>query len=1085
MMPVQRQISRLLATSAPIGFAALAFATPALADTTVSTGTTGTYATSTAGNVTIASTGTLTGASGPVITVDSNSNVTINGGGILNAGTATAPANGQIGITINPGVTTTIVNTGQITALENFSPTTINNGYLLSPISGVSGRYGIYGAAGTTINGTITNSGATTVGSNTYTGSITIYGENSAGIQIDGNLNGSLTSEGSISVVGDHSFGVKMNTVTGNITLGGTITVTGAGAQGYVQSGAVNGAILIDGAITNATSYTNSDGTSLILSQNLLNTGTPVGSTYSAPGTAPIVEIDGNVTGGVLINAPTSSTSTDTNRGSISAFGNNPALQIGGATNITIGAGTTNNGSYGLGIDGGVSANAFTSSVAAYGVVIGGRGGNVTLTNGLEVYGTVTATTYNVSATGILINQGSNVAAIFNSGTIKAVANNQTTGNVIGIQDLSGTVTSLTNQGYITGTAATGLGAYSAAIDLSKNTTGVTLTQNYTSTNQTNEATDKTASTYTPATATLYAGITGDIYLGTGNNTIAIASGGITGNTYILGGNTTITAGDVTRWVGGITFNGPGTETITLNDNASLVTQGTALVLNGNSGTLTVNNSATFLGTITGGNNFNVVVNGGTFGASGTGTTTVNSLNVGAAGALRVYVDGTNATSSQLIANTATFASGAKISLYVNTLSNITKKYDVLTATTLTGASTLTNSSLNLPVLFSGTVTTDTNNVYIDIERATASQLGLTPAQAAAYNGIVNDATNNTLLAKTLLQVYDIPTLKGRFNELLPNYAGGTFDVVTRASRLAARHLDDDSTMYSISDSAVWLEPIVFTGTRTFGTTSGFKSTGGGLSMGYEKVTALGNVGFTLAWLSGDAKSDTYQATKSSEFQLGGFWRRSEGPFYIWANVSAGRESFNSSRTFNGTYTTSTDTSLTTSNFTYSAHGHWAGWSAALRGGMSYTLSMGDHFSLRPRGVVEYDHLKENSYIETGDTPIVLTVGDRTSSQTVATTTVSALWSTGPSSHEGRPFTVEMEAGRRSWISGKLGDTTATYETGDQFTIAGDHLPSAWVGQFSIMQGGLDYTWKVGTDIERGTDKGVAYGVKASITIAL
>lgn len=259
-MPVQRLISQFLATSAPVALAALAFATPALADTTISTGTTGTYKTSTAGNVTIASTGTLTGASGPVITVDSNSNVTINGGGILNAGTATAAANGQIGVLMNPGVTTTIVNTGTISALENFTPTNINNGYLLSAISGVSGRYGIYGAAGTTINGTITNNGATTVGSTTYTGTITIYGENSAGIQIDGDLKGSLNNQGAISVVGDHSYGVKLNTVTGTVKPGGTITVTGAGAQGYVQSGAVTGSIVIDGAITNATSYTNSNG---------------------------------------------------------------------------------------------------------------------------------------------------------------------------------------------------------------------------------------------------------------------------------------------------------------------------------------------------------------------------------------------------------------------------------------------------------------------------------------------------------------------------------------------------------------------------------------------------------------------------------------------------------------------------------------------------------------------------------------------------------------------------------------------------------------------------------------------------------
>ena len=1084
-MLTQRKFSQFLASAAPAALgcvAVLAVASPALADTTVSTGTTATYQTSAAGNVTIASTGTLTGASGPVVTVDSSSNVTVSGGGIINAGTATTAANGAIGIQLNPGVTTTITNTGSITALENFTPTTISSGFVESAVSGVSGRYGIYGAAGTTINGTIVNSAATTVGSSTYTGTITIDGEHSAGIQIDGDLKGSLNTQGAIAILGDSSYGVKLNTVTGNVTIGGTVQVTGSASQGYVQSGAVTGAILIDGAITNGYSYTDTSGTALVMSRSLLNTGTPVGTTYLAAGLAPIVEIDGNVTGGVLINAPTTSTSTDTNRGSITSYGNNPALQIGGATNITIGSGTTNNGAYALGIDGSVAANSYTTSTAAYATVIGGRGGNVTLTNGLEVYGTVSATTIDTAATALLINSGSVVGTILNTGTIKATASQQTSGNVYAIQDLSGSVTSLTNQGYISGTAATALNATSAAIDLRANTTGVTLTQSYTSANQTNETTDKAATTYNPATATLYAGITGDIYLGTGNNTINIQSGSITGNTYIAGGNTTISLADVTRWVGNINFAGAGTETLTMTDNSQLTGN---LALAGNAGTLTLSSAAQFLGTVTGGSAFNVVVNGGIFGANAVGTTTINSLNVASGGNLRVYIDGTTATSSLLQANSATFASGAKISLYVNSLSNITKKYDVLTATTLTGASTLTNSSLDLPVLFNGTISTDANNVYVDIERATAAQLGLTTAQSAAYTAILNDAANNTLIQSTLLQIYDTPTLRGRFNELLPNYAGGTFDVVTRASRLAAKHLDDDSTMFSISDSAAWIEPIVFTGTRTFGDTPGFKSSGGGLSMGYEKVTPLGNIGLTLAWLTGDAKSATYQSVKTNAFQIGTFWRKSSGNFYIWGRGSLGRESFKSSRTFFGQYTTTTQNAVTTSNFTYAANGHWAGWSAALTGGASYTVPMGDHFSLRPRGFLEYDRLQENRYIETGDTPIALTVGKRTSSQTVATTTLAALWSAGPSNHEGRPFTVELEAGRRTWLAGNLGTTTATFETGDTFSINGGHLPSAWVGQFSIMQGGLDYTWKVGTDIERGADKGVAYGVKASISIAL
>ena len=1064
---MQRTFTRFLASTAQVGLIAatgLVAAAPAHADTTVSTGTTANYNTSAAGNVTIASTGTLTGATGKVVTVDSSNTVTVNSGGTIDAGTATTAASNDIGIAINTGVSTTITNAGTIAVLENFTPTTLNNAntFLNGPISGVSGRYGIYGASGGTITGSISN-----------TGSIVVYGENSAGIEIDSALNGTFSTEGTISVVGDNSFGVKLGSVTGNVTVGGTVTVTGYKAQGYVQAGDVTGALVIDGAIANASSYTDSNAVTLQLQPSRLNTATPV------------VEIDGNVTGGIVINAPSSSTSSDSNRGTITALGNNPALQIGGATNITIGAATTDNGSYDLGIDGSVSAGTGTSGINTNAIVIGGRGGNVTMAQGMEVYGTVTATTYDANATAIQINAGSTVPTLFNTGTIKA-ANNAAVigaGDMIGIQDLSNTLTSITNQGYITATGTTT--GRAAAIDLSTSTNNVTITQSYTSTNQTNETNDKAASGYNPDSATSYAGITGNIYTGSGNDTLNITTGTVTGNAYLGAGNNTVALADTAKWTGNIDFGTAGTATMTMTDNSRF--NGT-LSLNGQPGTLTLTGSARFLGTITGGSSFDVAVNSGTFGASpGAATTsTIHNLTVASGAALRVNIDGSTSTSSLLIANSATFASGAKLSLSVNQLLNISNQtYTVLTANTLTGASGLSAaSSLNLPVLFSGTITSDANNVYISLARASAASLGLTPAQTSAYNAIINDASQNTLLQGTLLNIYDTPTLRGRFNEMLPNYAGGSFDIVTRAARTAGRHIDDDSSLFSISNAGAWLEPIVFNGTRTYGSTPGFKTTGGGLSTGFEKVTPVGNVGFSLAWLTGDSKAATFQSVKANEFNFGLFWRKSSGPLYLWAGGNLGRESFKSTRSFNGAYIPST-TATATTNFTYNAAGHWAGWSAGLTVGASYRLPLGEHVSIKPKGVIEYDRLKENGYAETGDTPIALTVAGRTGSQTVATTTLTAQWAAGAWSHEGRPFAVELEAGRRTWLSGNLGTTTGTFETGDTFSIAGDHLPSAWVGGLSIMQGGLDYTWKIGTDVERGTDKGVAYGVRASISIAL
>jgi hypothetical protein len=144
-------------------------------------------------------------------------------------------------------------------------------------------------------------------------------------------------------VLGDSSYGIKTAAVTGNVTVGGTVTVAGSSAQGVVLGGDVGGIFKIDGAVTNSLSYTTSSSTTLTLWNTRLNTATPV------------VKWTAMSPGGILINAPTSSNSTDTDRGSIVAYGNNTALQIGGASNITIGAGTTDSGSYALGIDGSIT----------------------------------------------------------------------------------------------------------------------------------------------------------------------------------------------------------------------------------------------------------------------------------------------------------------------------------------------------------------------------------------------------------------------------------------------------------------------------------------------------------------------------------------------------------------------------------------------------------------------------------------------------------------------------------------------------------------------------------------------------------
>lgn len=1039
-----KHAARLLSAAAPA--ALMAGIAPAFADTTVSTATTAPLATSAAGAVTVASSGTIKLDSGTAVTVDASKDVTVQSGGTLDMGAG----NGAAGIIAQPGTTANISNAGTIQVLENFTaPDADKNGIPEGPIAQASGRYGIWVAPGGTAAGTIASSGT-----------ITIDGLNSAGIAVDSAYTGSVSNTGTIKIKGDNSVGIRTGAVTGNVSAGGTIGVVGSGTQALVVNGDVGGLVKINGSLSESNAYTADDGSAQTLPRSALATGKAA------------VEINGNVAGGIVVTAASSSGSTTETAGSIQAIGNSPAIQIGGASDITIGGGASSTGTYSLGIDGTVAASSTYSSTNSAAVVIGGKGGNVTLANGIGVSGSVTATTVDAGAVGILINAGSTVGSLYNAGTISAVISQPGIGSSAAIKDLSGTLTTINNTKTIsvTGSSQDQL----AAIDVSANTTGVTIKQYLNSTDAASQTTDKAATGYDPDTAKVYTSIKGNIYTGSGNDTLDVGSGTITGNSFLGAGDDTVKLADDAKYTGNIDF-GTGAATMSMAGNSRFT--GT-LILNDQLGSLTLADNAIYRGTVTGGSQLAVNVNGGTFAANAAGTTTINSLNVGANGTLGVYIDGTAGTSSKLVATTATFASGSKISAQVTSLAKAEGTYTVLSAGTLTGGANVATSALNLPVLFKGTVAAVGNDVTLTIARRSASEIGLNVPQSQAYSAILANAATDSLLQSSLLQVADTPTLQTQFNQMLPDYAGGSLDLLTRGTRLAARRIDDDSSWFTISDAGAWIEPIYFKGKKTAGTTQGYSNSGGGLSLGFEKALGFGRVGGSFTYFTGTSTTDATQKVKVSDIELAAFWRLASGPLYAYARIGYGRPSFNSTRTFSGT--------VNSQSFSYSAGGRWKGMLISGAGGVSYAIPIGEHFKIKPRATIEYFRLKENGYTETGNTALALTLADRTSQVANANTTLVASWSTAEGDYQNRPFTIEVEGGRRSRISGEVGNTIATFaNSSNTFTLTGQQLPSAWTGEVSLLQGGLDYTWKISGGYEKLQGGGSGVSARASLAIAL
>lgn len=1032
---------------------------PALAATTVSTATTTPLKTSTAGDVTIASGGGITVSSGPAVTVDSNNNATVASGGTVTANSA----NNSGGVFVQGGTTSTVENDGSISAVENYTVANVTGTTTAAgPIADTTGRYGVLvnGSAG----GSITN-----------TGTINVKGLSSTGIETTGVYTGTITNSGTISMVGDGSVGISTGVVNGDIMAGGAINAVGEGAQGIVAAGDISGSLNLQGTVSQLSSYTTDAATSQALSPIALRSGNAA------------VEVDGNVAGGVLVYSPctvttvssvnscTSSGSTVTTAGSISALGNSPALQIGGAQNVVIGAGAVSNdgNTYSLAIDGSVAGTAGFSGTNAYGVVIGGRGGTVSLPGGIGVTGTIEATSADSIATALLINAGSTVQSLTNSGTIQATLNEAGGTAAYGVRDLSGTLTNVVNHGKIGATA----GLTSAAIDLSANTTGVTVTQSLSAYEQAEQTQEQASSTYNPASAVVYTSMVGDILTGSGNDLIAIQSGHMTGNAWLGGGADQVQLSGDGNWIGDLHF-GTGTGTVTLADTASLTG---AIYAADQPVSLTIGGSAKFAATSTAGaSNLSVVVNGGSFGASAATNIQVASLTVNSGGSLNAFIDGSTGTSSLVQAGTATFASGAKVNATVSTLANVTGTYHILTAGTLAGNPQFDATTTELPVLFDGSVAVEGDDLYLTIARKTAAELGLTSSEAAGYDAIYADAQLNVPLAASLLQVSDTTALQGQMDQLLPDHAGGVFDFVTRTSRLATRHLTDASSIYDTasaeSDAGAWFEPIYFKDSKAASGTAAWANHGIGLSAGFERETKIGYIGGSLTWASGAIEDGNWQHIGANDYEVGAFWRISKGRFYAFAKLAGDFVSLNSSRTFTG--------SDNATALTYTATANWSGRALSGDAGASYEIPLTDRFSFRPMATFDWFRLHENGYSEAGDSEIALTVDPRDSTEASVATTLTASWKLGDSDADTRPLTLELEAGRRNHLSGDLGTTTASFTDGTPFSIIPDAMKGSWLGEARVLGGGFDYTWQLTAGAEQVAGK-TDYSARATWSFAL
>lgn len=1055
--------------------AVLAISAPAMAED-IATAKTAPLLTSTVKNgapdaINVTTAGSVVLTSGTAITMDSNHAVT-NGGALTISG-----ANGARGIVANAGTSGAISNSGTIALEESYTPVdTDNDGNLDGPFAMGSDKIGIATLGAHT--GAVTN-----------TGTIKIKGNNSTGISLGGPLTGALTQNGTISVIGDNGVGLSAGDITGNVRLAGTVAVQGENSVAARFDGDIEGTMEVQGVIS-STGYrytTVPSNVAALDPDDLLQGGSAL-------------VIAGDVSKGIVLAiAPADKDTADNDEDDdgiedskegnarVQSFGEAPAMVI-GATDRAIEIGSVPGlvSGYGVVINGTVAGSGLYKDVDGNGLVIGGQGGAVSVEDGLGIYGGVAATSLNATATalrigadatvpvvynagsitaasgstadsvayGIVIDDGANVPKIHNTGAIKAtVTGDAGLGSATAIIDRSGDVLLVENAGSISASGAKADSTRNIAIDLSANTSGATV-------RQTQVGTGFTAPF-----------IAGDIRFGTGDDVLDIADGSVNGTvTFGAGANRLALSGDAIQ-AGAVVF-GSGLDTMTLG--------GTSLFLGtvdfgGGADTLTLNGTARFSGSFTNAADTAVAVNGGVL--SITKSSTIGSLNVGAAGTLAVTLSKEVTQNTGLIVEgTAAFADGATLALQLANIADAEGRYTIVQAESLQGAAKLKTTTDFIPYMFSAKLATNApaNTLAVDVARKTTTELGLNRSQATAFGAILDALGEDEEIEDIFLGITNGDVFKYSVRQMLPDHAGGAFEGVSLGSRTLARQMSDPlSPVYSLGGLDIIINVAGWGSDKAENDTAAYELAGFGGTLAGEFDTKIGAFGVAANWFwneydeGGDANrvlSDTYE--------LAAYWRGNWGGFNGFARASYGMVDFSGRRTFVGL-----DGQTRIERNTLA---EWKGTLTTLTGGMSYEFGSGSVF-LRPTVTADYVRLSEDGYTETGGKGLNLTVADRKSDEFgVNAGLATGIDFVGKGRGDNRWFRTEAEGGWREVVGGTLGSTTASFEDGEEFTLAAEQQSSGWYGRLRVMGGSR--LFEIGGEL--GAEKrheSTAYSLRGSI----
>lgn len=959
-------MKRLFVTAA---LAPLALVSAAHAETKITTAVTTPVKTSTAANgapddLTIDTGGSVKpAAAGAAVTLDSNN--AVKNAGVIGFNNVS----GATGVLVLGGHAGAVTNTGTISVVEDYTPTdTDKDGDLDGPLAQGSGRFGVRITGPAAFTGDVrSNLGA----------SISVEGNDSAGIAAQTQVTGNLVNAGSISVVGDRSAGVSAQKVTGDVRITGAVAAQGQGASAVVLSDDVGGVLQLQNAIT-ATGYRSTDRLSdaaraKLDADDLMQGGAAV-------------RVMGDVGKGILLDRPPADKDPNNadedsdgtpdaqeSTASVTSFGAAPALDIGSARATAIGAVGAGDDAYGLVIRGSVTGAGVNDGVGATAIRIGQAGGGVTaLAGGINNQGgTITAAAYgaDVTANGgdavaLLVNPGAVVPALRNSGTIQATLTGGSQ-SALAIVDRSGSLALVENTGVIAAAVTPKTGSSSVgqavAIDLSANTTGAVVRQT------------KVTDTSKPA-------ITGDVRLGSGDDRLEILGGSMTG---------------------AMSF-GAGADTLVL-DKGAAVTGAIA----DSDGLLTLD------------------VRDGRLAAANAGAVQVSALSLGAKGVLAFTLDPAANTATRFdVSGAATIASGAEIELNLASLVKTPTSFDLIRAGSLQAGAAGANL-LGAPFLYAAELKADTVSgvLSVDLRPKTASELGLNRSGSQAYGAVLSALDKDSAIAGAFLAQKTQAGFQSLYDQMLPDHSGGSLMSAAAISGAISQAVGQALPHDGYGGSAIWAQEIAFHIDRDRQQAAGYTSNGYGLAAGAEIVGETNAVGLDASFVTTEYKDKDAQVGERVVMnftEAGAYWRLRSGPLQADARAGLGYVWFDGDRRLVG------------GGLARSTKAKWNGWLADVHAGASYALHAG-RFYARPEVSLDYIRLTEDGYQEAGGgAGVDLKVDSRDGDLLTGQALVAFGWDFGEDDMHWAP---ELKLGWRQKISGAPGATTARFQGGDAFTL--------------------------------------------------